>query len=93
MYFVVPETLWIEDPAGTPAEQSEQEKMDAAAKGKSDPSEHLEIAQAPPRVIAGHVGHDWMPWTRPGEYLKICLSPITMVSSYDCLPSDPEREC
>lgn len=90
-FFLVPETLWNE-------EQSALHGHHEMALGKNTPPQagsHLEgesdvkrdDVQVDYPVAAtsnGRVGPAWYPWQRPGEYLKIFISPILMVGLSYC---------
>lgn len=92
-FFVVPETLWNEDFSTSlqgieaqPFAPSSPSPLPRESYNKDDSSKpvikHLEEVHEAPTVVPGHVGPAWMPWKRPMEYLKVCLSPFLMVSHY-----------
>jgi MFS family permease len=76
-FFVVPETLWVEDQTGTDAGSFNEDV-------KSGEEQRIETAAAV--VKKGHCGSAWMPWQRPGEYTRLFMSPIIMVNQ-GCLLS------
>lgn len=83
-FFLVPETLWVEDTPGTGEERIEEEKdRHAASTETKDTIAHLEahphIHGAMGHGSTGHVGAEWMPWHRPAEYLLLCVSPVAML--------------
>ncbi len=76
LFALVPETLWIE--TGAIDTSAEDASSDMAAKAKADPNQHFEMAPAP-RIPQGRVGHDYLPWHRPGDFFRVCASPILML--------------
>ncbi|KAE8541563.1 hypothetical protein D1P53_002926 [Cryptococcus gattii VGV] len=89
-FFVVPETLWNEDFStplqgidAQPFAPSSPSPQPRESYNKDDSSKpvikHLEEVHEAPTVVPGHVGPAWMPWKRPMEYLKVCLSPFLML--------------
>lgn len=76
-FFVVPETLWVEDDA--PFISTEYYAASSKVKGGH---EHVETASpTAPSLGRGHVGAFYMPWKDPIEYMRISLSPILLVST------------
>ncbi|WWC90310.1 uncharacterized protein L201_005243 [Kwoniella dendrophila CBS 6074] len=84
-FFIVPETLWNQHedaPVQDTVALGESERRQGSSDGKDYDSkgitEHVEEAQYQAGLQGGHVGAAWMPWSRPGEFLAISLSPILM---------------
>ncbi|GAA6049562.1 hypothetical protein JCM3770_000849 [Rhodotorula araucariae] len=87
-FFLVPETLWNEQPAADAATVpcAPMEKVASSMSSTADPSkpafdaEHVEMSSIPvsSTLRVGHVGAAWMPWRRPAEFLRVFVSPILM---------------
>ncbi|WWC61522.1 uncharacterized protein I303_104106 [Kwoniella dejecticola CBS 10117] len=84
-FFVVPETLWNQDDeapmhnlgaTANPESQAASGDYDGKDCDVKAVTEHVEQAPNNNVFAPGHVGAAWMPWKRPGEYLRITLSPI-----------------
>lgn len=78
VFFLIPETLWNwhEQTATPQIEQDAEHKL--SHEGKEAPT-HLDTNSAV-SVRTGRVGAAWMPWQRPGEFARVFISPILMVS-------------
>jgi MFS family permease len=82
VFFLVPETLWIEDAAsqehafGTPYNNSGSH-IEGEVEAKAV-EQHVERSSGP-AIKSGHIGVAWYPWQRPGEFFRIFISPITML--------------
>ncbi|KAM0756080.1 MFS general substrate transporter [Meredithblackwellia eburnea MCA 4105] len=91
LFFFVPETLWIDETSvpglvGSYQEgftESKPEKgVEMLENAPGATPGHLEggasMAPAKSGEIRGHVGMAWKPWERPGEFLRVFLSPFLM---------------
>ncbi|BGP44660.1 hypothetical protein JCM10450v2_000474 [Rhodotorula kratochvilovae] len=87
-FFIVPETLWNERPVadegvapqGPGAKTASPTSSTVDASKPAFDEERVEMAAIPvgSATSEGHVGAAWMPWRRPGEFLRVFLSPILM---------------
>jgi MFS family permease len=85
-FLVVPETLWVEDeyplqaeslpPTSNHSGSNIEGEIETKAHGQH--VEHSPV-RATSAIKSGHTGMAWYPWQRPGEFLKIFVSPITML--------------
>lgn len=84
IFFLVPETLWIEDeipgsvsPTATVIGSDQAQVDKGNVKGGTE--QHM-IEMTPNHgVRSGHCGPAWMPWQRPGEFLSLLMGPILMM--------------
>jgi hypothetical protein len=79
--FLVPETLWNEDETPISMSNVSSNLLATTETHGKQVVEHVQLENGQQRNIrSGRVGAAWMPWKRPGEFAKIFMSPILMVS-------------